>query len=196
MLSSIIFTAHIFGAAQATLVDLIVTNRCNDTIWPAINTQAGAGPSESGFELATGKTQNLTVNSNWNGRVWGRTNCTFDDRGYGKCLTGDCGGILNCTGIVSRFSPNCMNRSCTHGHVIDRAPRQHSLSSICLVVCVSHTTTSLSSTGTICPWPSRLFLTAIIHLSHYRIQPILRAWAAHKASHHHLSIRTAEANRS
>ena len=87
--------------ARAINVDLIITNQCQDTIWPAINTQAGSGPSSSGFELASGDSRNLTVDTNWNGRVWGRTNCTFDAEGRGSCLTGDCGGVLDCTTTVS-----------------------------------------------------------------------------------------------
>jgi hypothetical protein len=101
MLSTIILAAYFVTAARAAMVDLIVTNRCNDMIWPAISTQGGTGPSESGFELAKGKSQNLTVDTDWNGRIWGRTNCTFDDKGSGSCLTGDCGGVLKCTGTVS-----------------------------------------------------------------------------------------------
>jgi hypothetical protein len=80
-------------------VPLIITNRCTDTIWPGISTQAGVGPSSHGFELSAGATRNLSVETSWNGRVWGRTNCTnFDNNGtHGSCLTGDCGGNLTCT---------------------------------------------------------------------------------------------------
>ncbi|RAL44396.1 hypothetical protein DM860_011673 [Cuscuta australis] len=31
-------------------------------------------------------------------RIWGRTNCNFDASGRGGCQTGDCGGLLQCTG--------------------------------------------------------------------------------------------------
>ncbi|KIW03079.1 uncharacterized protein PV09_05724 [Verruconis gallopava] len=98
MASRILLTTIIACTVQATTVELMVTNRCTDNIWPAIVTQEGTGPSESGFQLAPGISRNLTVGTDWNGRVWGRTNCTFDDKGSGGCLTGDCGGILNCTG--------------------------------------------------------------------------------------------------
>jgi hypothetical protein len=115
------------------MVNLIVTNRCNNTIWPAINTQNGTGPSKSGFKLTMGKSQNLSVDANWNGRVWGRTNCTFDDHGNGNCLTGDCGGVLNCSAIVSRVhsSPNLSKSA--DDHVINRVQQQLLRSSICPV---------------------------------------------------------------
>merc|ERR1711881_378852 len=96
MLSSLLLTTSLAGAVRAVSADLLITNRCTDTIWPAIHTQNGDGPSTSGFELESGDTRNLTVESNWNGRVWGRTNCTFDEAGNGRCLTGDCGGALDC----------------------------------------------------------------------------------------------------
>eukprot|EP00252_Welwitschia_mirabilis_P006253 TRINITY_DN1707_c0_g1_i1.p1 TRINITY_DN1707_c0_g1~~TRINITY_DN1707_c0_g1_i1.p1 ORF type:complete len:246 (-),score=-26.65 TRINITY_DN1707_c0_g1_i1:498-1235(-) len=40
----------------------------------------------------------LNVPVGWSGRVWGRTVCTFDSSGKGKCATGDCGGTLQCNG--------------------------------------------------------------------------------------------------
>ncbi|KAF2313253.1 hypothetical protein GH714_009993 [Hevea brasiliensis] len=30
-------------------------------------------------------------------RIWARTNCGFDGAGRGRCQTGDCGGLLQCT---------------------------------------------------------------------------------------------------
>ncbi|KAL8201221.1 hypothetical protein R6Q57_012560 [Mikania cordata] len=30
------------------------------------------------------------------GRIWPRTNCSFDGSGQGKCQTGDCNGFLRC----------------------------------------------------------------------------------------------------
>ncbi|KAF2086348.1 Osmotin, thaumatin-like protein, partial [Saccharata proteae CBS 121410] len=80
---------------------LIVTNYCSDTVWPAINTQSGTGPSETGFELSAGDSYNQTVSENWQGRVWGRTNCSFTDsggptNGPRACGSGDCNGQLSC----------------------------------------------------------------------------------------------------
>ncbi|KAI9810080.1 MAG: hypothetical protein M1827_006691 [Pycnora praestabilis] len=87
---------------------LIITNNCSDTIWPAIGTQMGTPPSTAGFELTSGNSTSLTVGSDWQGRVWGRTNCTFNEDGTGPanhggnngggaaCDTGDCNGVLSC----------------------------------------------------------------------------------------------------
>ncbi|KAH6888017.1 thaumatin family-domain-containing protein [Thelonectria olida] len=74
---------------------LIVTNRCGGTIWPGIATQNGAGPEVGGFELRDGKSRRLWVSSDWQGRVWGRTNCTVKGDSA-SCKTGDCVGKLNC----------------------------------------------------------------------------------------------------
>ena len=52
----------------------------------------------------------MTVGKAWQGRVWGRTNCSFNSAGDGPgenklngiaCSTGDCGGIVDCRGAVS-----------------------------------------------------------------------------------------------
>ncbi|KAE9979432.1 hypothetical protein EG328_000844 [Venturia inaequalis] len=83
---------------------LIIVNQCPEDIWPAIDTQHGSGPSTNGFKLGPGEQNNLTVSENWQGRVWGRTNCSFNDAGTGPasggvgraCGSGDCNGALNC----------------------------------------------------------------------------------------------------
>lgn len=70
-------------------VPLVVTNRCESTIWPGIATQAGAGPGTGGFELEPGESKRMWVSSDWQGRVWGRTNCTVNGESC-ACQTGDC----------------------------------------------------------------------------------------------------------
>ncbi|OTA31645.1 hypothetical protein BTJ68_08168 [Hortaea werneckii EXF-2000] len=76
-----------------------MSNWCSDTIWPAVDSQGGTGPENTGFELASGENQTEYVSSDWQGRVWGRTNCTFSGHGGGvACTTGDCGGIEACQG--------------------------------------------------------------------------------------------------
>ncbi|KAI9680437.1 MAG: hypothetical protein M1822_007195 [Bathelium mastoideum] len=90
-------------------VPLIVTNWCAETIYPGITTQGGtSGPSQTGFELQPGNTQNMTVSADWQGRVWGRTNCSFNSQGNGPanggnggwsaCQTGDCNAQVSCSG--------------------------------------------------------------------------------------------------
>ncbi|KAK3949924.1 thaumatin family-domain-containing protein [Pseudoneurospora amorphoporcata] len=91
-----------------TPIPIVITNSCPDTIWPGIGTQNGIGPGVGGFELAPGGTRPLFVGPDWQGRVWGRTNCSFNDEGTGPsnlngvngngaaCMTGDCFGRLDC----------------------------------------------------------------------------------------------------
>jgi hypothetical protein len=98
-------------AAQAPL---IISNNCAETIWPGVGTQAGTGPGTGGFELASGSSNSLMVSADWQGRVWGRTNCSFAVGGKGPsnlngvnggggaaCGTGDCSGVLDCVNTVS-----------------------------------------------------------------------------------------------
>ncbi|KAL8903821.1 MAG: hypothetical protein Q9207_003681 [Kuettlingeria erythrocarpa] len=89
---------------------LVVSNQCKETIWPGVGTQAGTGPATQGFQLTPGQSRSLTVSADWQGRVWGRTNCSFNAAGTAPassgtgvaCGTGDCGGTINCrgTGVV------------------------------------------------------------------------------------------------
>lgn len=95
-------------------VPLHVTNNCPDTIWPGITTQHGIGPGNGGFELVPGASAAMRVSWDWQGRVWGRTNCSFNANGTGPanldgvhgngaaCLTGDCFAQLNCSLSVRR----------------------------------------------------------------------------------------------
>lgn len=94
---------------------LVITNNCGEDIYPGITTQAGDGPSQTGFKLSPGSTNNLTVSEDWQGRVWGRTNCSFNNGGTGPsnnspgkaCGTGDCNGVLNCQVTVSAEKSDC-----------------------------------------------------------------------------------------
>ncbi|KAL8656774.1 MAG: hypothetical protein Q9210_000017 [Variospora velana] len=89
---------------------LVISNQCKETIYPGIGTQAGTGPATQGFQLTAGQSRSLTVSADWQGRVWGRTNCSFNAAGTGPassgtgvaCGTGDCGGTVSCrgTGVI------------------------------------------------------------------------------------------------
>ncbi|KAH6971288.1 thaumatin family-domain-containing protein [Ilyonectria destructans] len=68
-------------------IPLIVTNNCGSTIWPGIATQAGTGPGTGGFALSKGKSRRVWVSPDWQGRVWGRTNCTVKGDSC-SCKTG------------------------------------------------------------------------------------------------------------
>lgn len=82
-------------------VPLVVTNTCEGKIWPGIATQSGKGPGTGGFELKAGESKNLWVSPDWQGRIWGRTNCTVDGDSC-ACKTGDCFSKLDCEFSVSR----------------------------------------------------------------------------------------------
>lgn len=93
-------------------IPILITNNCADTMWPGIWTQFGGGPLEGGHELGPGEQAEHTVSTDWQGRVWARTNCSFNDEGTAgesatyegnrACETGDCNGVLNCE-ITVRF---------------------------------------------------------------------------------------------
>ena len=81
---------------------LLVANWCAEDVYPGLLTQGGSGPQQNGFHLSPGSNQTIYVSSNWQGRVWGRSNCTFTSSGQAQggsgsaCSTGDCGGALDC----------------------------------------------------------------------------------------------------
>lgn len=87
-------------------VPLRIMNNCEQDIYPAIQTQAGIGPPSTGFRLTPGGTNPQSVSADWQGRVWGRTNCSFNSQGTAPannapgqaCSTGDCGGTVACRG--------------------------------------------------------------------------------------------------
>lgn len=78
-------------------IPIQIANWCSTDIWPGILTQGGDGPGTGGFHLSPGSNQSFSVSSNWQGRIWGRTNCSFGNGGGGSaCSTGDCAGALSC----------------------------------------------------------------------------------------------------
>lgn len=76
-------------------IPLVITNNCPETIWPGVATQHGDRPESQGFELTSGATRKMSVGPDWQGRVWGRTNCTVSND-TATCSTGDCFGRLDC----------------------------------------------------------------------------------------------------
>lgn len=99
------------AASSFTLV-----NRCDYTVWPGILAGAGTSAlSTTGFALAAGESMTVEAPAGWSGRLWGRTLCTFDADGKGKCATGDCGGSLQCNG--NNAAPPATLAEFTLGHV-------------------------------------------------------------------------------
>lgn len=88
---------------QEGTVPIIFTNNCSDIIYPGITTQFGDGPELTGFRLDPNWSDTKYVSRDWQGRIWGRTNCSFNYDGTGPvtgngraCGTGDCNGLLEC----------------------------------------------------------------------------------------------------
>lgn len=78
-------------STSAQAASFLIQNKCAYTVWAAANPGGGQ-------MLPTGHTWTLDVTaSTHSGRIWGRTNCTFNTNGTGSCQTGDCGGLLRCT---------------------------------------------------------------------------------------------------
>lgn len=76
-------------------VTFTLLNNCSYTVWPA------AVPG-GGRQLKSREAWILNVPSGTTGgRIWGRTNCSFDISGSGNCETGDCGGVLQCKAFGS-----------------------------------------------------------------------------------------------
>jgi hypothetical protein len=104
-------TTGTLSKRNETAIPIVVENLCGETIWPGIGTQAGKGAGTGGFELKSGTKKELTVSPDWQGRIWGRTNCSFNAAGTGPssnsgkaCDSGDCAGVMSC---VLTVSPRC-----------------------------------------------------------------------------------------
>ena len=77
---------------------ITITNLCPNDLWPAVLTTNNTGPYTQGFHLAAQSSLQLWVSDDWTGRVWARTNCSFNyTTNTGSCFTGSCGNTLNCT---------------------------------------------------------------------------------------------------
>lgn len=85
-----------FEASGTTFTFL---NSCPYTVWPGVLSNAGSSMlANGGFQLGSGQSMNLVAPAGWSGRFWGRTGCIFSTSGQGTCLSGDCGGNLQCSG--------------------------------------------------------------------------------------------------
>ncbi|XP_052184354.1 osmotin-like protein [Diospyros lotus] len=109
----------LFASCNATPPGFILTlvNNCPYTVWPAIQPNAGHPVLErGGFPL-----EKLTHRSfpgptqHWSGRIWARTGCSYSN-GRFSCLTGDCGGRLECNGAGGVTPATLVQFSLHHGH--------------------------------------------------------------------------------
>jgi hypothetical protein len=89
------------GGAECARVFTII-NHCKTTIWPAVS--PGDSFDGGGFALRPGRSVVFTAPVGWSGRIWGRTDCSFDGGGNGSCATGACGTSLKC-GAASGATP-------------------------------------------------------------------------------------------
>ncbi|WP_432824476.1 thaumatin family protein [Dactylosporangium sp. CA-092794] len=81
------------GARAVTLV-----NALDQRVWAAATPDRAHPLPATGWLLEPGQSVTVAVPSGWGGRFWGRTGCSFDGSGAGRCQTGDCGGKYQCTG--------------------------------------------------------------------------------------------------
>ncbi|KAL3624183.1 hypothetical protein CASFOL_032999 [Castilleja foliolosa] len=91
------------GNLQVQSCTFYVSNRCSFPIWPATAANQGHPVlANGGFHLPPGKTQRFVAPGDWTGRIWARTGCNFDSTTNHKlgCETGDCGGKLECNGLI------------------------------------------------------------------------------------------------
>lgn len=77
---------------------ITITNSCQYNLWPAVLTTNNTGPYTNGFSLPPSMSLQLWVSHDWTGRIWARTNCSFNEStNTGPCFTGSCANIVNCT---------------------------------------------------------------------------------------------------
>ncbi|GAA5870009.1 hypothetical protein JCM16303_001872 [Sporobolomyces ruberrimus] len=83
-----------FLAPVALSKSLIVTNNCPYTVWPVIsNTEINGGyTGPRGWKADPGDWHTEEIPQTWNGRIWARRGCNFDDNDpkKGNCLAGGC----------------------------------------------------------------------------------------------------------
>lgn len=150
-----------FVRRQNSDLPLVVTNNCDEVVYPAILTQSGTGPEQSGFRLEPRGSLSQNVSADWRGRVWGRTNCTFDQggnapasgQGRAVCSSGDCGAFVECQGAVSHL-PASLIRDVEGVNYCDARAIHPLLSPSSRMLHLLRNPTMISrwSTGTTCLW--------------------------------------------
>ncbi len=89
------------NVSSSTQRTVTLTNTTQQTVWAVSTGNPGYTPPAGGeWVLAPGQTTTVTYPSTWNGRIWGRTGCSFDGAGQGSCETGDCGAGITCPNVA------------------------------------------------------------------------------------------------
>ncbi|XP_077210903.1 pathogenesis-related thaumatin-like protein 3.5 [Tasmannia lanceolata] len=91
-----LLSVYYFSCVDATV--FMLHNNCKNPVWPGFHSAVGKPLlGNGGFKLKPGQKVRISVPKDWSGRLWGRSGCTFNKKGLGTCVTGDCGGLLRCT---------------------------------------------------------------------------------------------------
>src|SRR5262249_39096343 len=85
-------------AGSASAATFTVVNNCIHPVYPGIYPPVY---QNGGWAMASGTSVTLSVPSNFNGRLWGRTGC--NGASPAQCSTGQCGGVgLQCAGTTGQ----------------------------------------------------------------------------------------------
>jgi hypothetical protein len=82
-------------------------NKASQTVWPAAQASDQHPLAVTGWVLPPGATLSFLIPDHYNGRIWGRTGCSFDAAGHGHCVTGDCNGKFQC-GYAGSVAPETL----------------------------------------------------------------------------------------
>lgn len=74
-------------------VNFTIVNKCAQPIWAmAVDNQTprvSRTSASGGDKVPTGSSIAIQIPKDWQGRVWGKTGCVFNDSGGASCATGD-----------------------------------------------------------------------------------------------------------
>ncbi|KAK7257800.1 hypothetical protein RIF29_32035 [Crotalaria pallida] len=97
---SLLLASFLFFTISSNALFLTLVNNCKYTVWPAIQPNSGH-PVLAGGGLQLNPLTHQSIpfpDTHWSGRVWARTGCSYNSNHQFTCLTGDCGGRLQCNG--------------------------------------------------------------------------------------------------
>ncbi|GMH07416.1 hypothetical protein Nepgr_009256 [Nepenthes gracilis] len=114
---TLLFALFTLTKSQESDLILTVVNNCPFTIWPATQPNFGHPVLErGGFALTTLTHRSFRApTTHWSGRIWARTGCNYSN-GHFSCVTGDCGGRIECDGFGGAPPATLAQFSLHHGH--------------------------------------------------------------------------------